>query len=60
MDTREIIEKHMTDLVDSIEFRNTTLWDSLIQLELFRNQLIKGLEFENKEVSTDESDSDLH
>ena len=35
MDPREIIEKHMADLVKNIEVRNTTLWDSLIQLGLF-------------------------
>ena len=36
MDLREIIEKHMADLVDSIEVKNTALWDRLIQLGLFR------------------------
>ena len=35
MDPEKIIEKNMTDLVDRIEVKNTTLWDKLIQLGLF-------------------------
>ena len=36
MDLREIIEKHMADLVDSIEVKNTTLWDRMIELGVFK------------------------
>ena len=36
MDPGEIIEKHMADLVDSIEVKHTTLWDRLTQLGLFK------------------------
>ena len=35
MDPEKVIEKNMTDLVDRIEVKNTTLWDKLIQLGLF-------------------------
>ena len=36
MDPREIIEKHMADLLVSIDVKNTTLWDKLIQLGVFK------------------------
>ena len=37
MDPREIIEKHMADLLVSIDVKNTRLWDQLIQLGVFKS-----------------------
>ena len=35
MDPREIIEKHMADLVEKIDVLSTILWESLVQLGVY-------------------------
>ena len=35
MNSKEIIEKHLVDLVEKIDVKNTTLWEMLIQFGLF-------------------------
>ena len=43
MDPREIIEKHMADLVEKIDVKNTTLWDKLIQSGLFKSSDVEHI-----------------
>ena len=35
MNPQEVIDKNIAALVESIDVKNTTLWERLIQLELF-------------------------
>ena len=41
MDHRNIIDRNREDLVKSIDVSNTTLWEKLIQLELFESDNVK-------------------
>ena len=41
MNPEEIIEKHMADLVEKIDVKNTTLWERLIQLGMFTSSVVE-------------------
>ena len=41
MDHRNVIDNNLEDLVKSIEVRNTTLWERLVQLGLFKSDNVE-------------------